>query len=145
MISIDEYVSWGRELIETISPSISTCHHYSLRFSSSISSHFMFFMVSDIERSILVHCQTPTRDVGDDCFSTCPISTRPSNHSSIRIIADDETISLFVDNHISWVRQLMSPISFSISTGNHLTTRRTRFPFHNTVIQPISDIDSLII
>jgi hypothetical protein len=39
----------------------------------------------------------------------------------------------------------MSPTSFSISTGNHLTTRRTRFPFHNTVIRPISDIDGLII
>jgi hypothetical protein len=61
------------------------------------------------------------------------------------MIADDETISLFVDNHIIWVRQLMSPTSTSISTGNHLTTRRTPFPFHNTVILPISDIDSLII
>jgi hypothetical protein len=39
----------------------------------------------------------------------------------------------------------MSPTSTSISTGNHLTTRRTPFPFHNTVILPISDIDSLII
>ena len=39
----------------------------------------------------------------------------------------------------------MSPTSLSISTGNHLTTRRTRFPFHNTVIPLISDIDSLII
>jgi hypothetical protein len=44
-----------------------------------------------------------------------------------------------------WVRQLMSPTSFSISTSNDLATRRTRFPFHNTVIPPISDIDSLII
>jgi spore coat polysaccharide biosynthesis protein SpsF (cytidylyltransferase family) len=39
----------------------------------------------------------------------------------------------------------MSPNSLSISTGNHLATRRTPFPFHNTVIQPITDIDSLII
>jgi hypothetical protein len=39
----------------------------------------------------------------------------------------------------------MSPTSFSISTGNHFTTRRTPFPFHNPVIQRISDIDSLII
>jgi hypothetical protein len=39
----------------------------------------------------------------------------------------------------------MSPTSLSISTGNHLATRRTPFPFHNTVIQLISDIDSLII
>src|ERR1019366_7863089 len=145
MISIDEYVSCAIELIETISTSIATCNHCSLRFSSSISSHFIFSKVSDIERSILVHCQTHTIDVRDDRFSTCSISTRPSNHSSIRIIAYDETISLFVDNHISWVRQLMSPTSFSISTGNHLATRRTQFPFHNTVIRPFSDIDRLII
>jgi spore coat polysaccharide biosynthesis protein SpsF (cytidylyltransferase family) len=39
----------------------------------------------------------------------------------------------------------MIPKSVSISTGNHLATRRTRFPFHNTVIQPLGDIDSLII
>jgi hypothetical protein len=39
----------------------------------------------------------------------------------------------------------MSPISTSISTGNHLATHRTRFPFHNTVIRLISDIDSFII
>jgi hypothetical protein len=39
----------------------------------------------------------------------------------------------------------MSPTSFSISTGNHLVTRRTRFPFHDTVIVLISDIDSLIV
>jgi hypothetical protein len=44
-----------------------------------------------------------------------------------------------------WVRQLMSPTSLSISTGYHLATRRTPFPFHNTVIRVISDIDSLII
>jgi hypothetical protein len=61
------------------------------------------------------------------------------------MIADDETIILFVDNHICWVRQLMSPTSISISTGKHLATRRIRFPFHNTVIPLISDIDSLII
>ena len=40
----------------------------------------------------------------NDRFSTCPILTRPSNHSSIRIITDDDTISLFVNNHIIWVR-----------------------------------------
>jgi hypothetical protein len=39
----------------------------------------------------------------------------------------------------------MGSISFSISTGNHLATRRTRFPFRNTVIPHISDIDRLII
>jgi hypothetical protein len=39
----------------------------------------------------------------------------------------------------------MSPTSTYISTGNHLATRRTPFPFHNTVIELISDIDSLII
>jgi hypothetical protein len=39
----------------------------------------------------------------------------------------------------------MSSTSLSISTGNYWVTRRTRFPFHNTVIRRISDIDSLII
>jgi hypothetical protein len=39
----------------------------------------------------------------------------------------------------------MSPTSFFIPTGNHLATRCTRFPFHNTVIVLISDIDRLII
>src|SRR5579871_5430183 len=134
MISIDEYVSWVRELIETISISIATCNHCSFRFSSSISSYFMFSTINDIERSILIHCQTPTIDIGDDDFSTCSILTRPSNHSCIRIVAYDETISLFVDNHIEWIGQLMSSTSLLISTGNHLATRCTRFPFHNTVI-----------
>src|SRR3990167_5024712 len=147
MISIDEYVVWVRELIESISLSIATCNYCSLRLiSSSISSHFMFFYVSDIERSILIHCHTYTIDVGDDCFSICSISTRPSNHSSIPIITYDETICFFVNNHILRVRQLMISISLSMSTGNHLTTRRcTPFPFHNTMIVLISDIDRLII
>src|SRR5271156_5832938 len=100
MISINEYVSWVRELIETISTFIATCNHSSFRFSSSISSHFMFSILNNIKRSILVHCQTQTINVGDDDFSTCSILTRPSNHSTIPTIAYDETISLFVDNHI---------------------------------------------
>src|SRR5690242_14250983 len=102
MISIDEYVLWVRELIETISLSIAACKHCSLRLFSSISSHFMFSIINDIERSILVHCQTGAIDVRDDCFSILTISTRPSNYSFILPIADDETICLFIDNHISW-------------------------------------------
>ena len=39
----------------------------------------------------------------------------------------------------------MSFISFFISTGNYLTTRCIPFPFYNTVIRSISDIDCLII
>jgi hypothetical protein len=39
----------------------------------------------------------------------------------------------------------MSPTSFSVSTGNHLATRRIPCPFDNTGIRLISDIDSLII
>jgi hypothetical protein len=57
------------------------------------------------------------------------------------MIADDETICLFVDNHICWVQQLISPVS----TGDYLATWRIHFPFDNTLIRRISDIRSLIV
>jgi hypothetical protein len=63
----------------------------------------------------------------------------------VPVVADDETICSFVDNHICWTIQLASPISISISTGNHLATRRTTLPFHNTVIVPVSNVKCLII
>jgi hypothetical protein len=39
----------------------------------------------------------------------------------------------------------MSPTSLFISTGNHMGNRRTPFPFYNTMIPLINDIDSLFI
>src|SRR5580698_6313541 len=117
MISIDEDVARSIELIETITLSITTCHHYSSRFTHSPSSNFMLFDVRDVEKSLVAHRQTPAVDIRDDRLSTCATSTRPSHHSSR--IADDETICSFVDNHICWKIQLISPVSFSISTSNH--------------------------
>jgi hypothetical protein len=57
----------------------------------------------------------------------------------------NETISLFVDNHICGVIQLMCPTSLPICTDNHLANRRTTSQFHNTVIRPICDIYSLFL
>src|ERR1700679_4305775 len=98
MISIDEYVVRMMELIETITLSITTRHQRPLSLFYSPSSNFILFNVRDVEKSIVVHRQAPAADVRDDRLSTCATSTRPSHHSSVVVIADDETI--FVDNHI---------------------------------------------
>ena len=64
MISIDEYVSWVGELIETISTSIATCNHCSFSVTNSISSHLMFSFVTDIEIPVLIHVELTLEHCG---------------------------------------------------------------------------------
>ena len=79
-------------------------------------------------------------DVVDDRFSaSCATSTRPPAHSSIPVVADDETVSLSVDEHICRVIQLIRSISCSVATSQHSATGVTPFPFHDAVIPPVSD------
>ena len=71
--------------------------------------------------------------------------TRPSHHSSVVLVTDDQRIIHFVHNHICWRIQLISLIPFSISTYNDLTTFRITFPCNNMMIVIISNINRLII
>ena len=101
----------------------------------------MLLDVSDVESSLVVHGQSPASDVVDDRFSaSCATSTRPPGHSTIYLIADDETDrSLGRRAHLSVEFQLIRSISFSVATGQHSATGVTPFPFHDAVIPPVSD------
>ena len=101
VFSIHADVGGPVELMETRTFLISTSHDDATRLSSAIASHFMLVPVSDIEWSLVIHRQSPTIDVVDDRFSTSgALSTRPPCYSSIPLIADDETVGLFVEDHI---------------------------------------------
>ena len=100
----------------------------------------MLLVVSDVESSLVVHGQSPASDVVEDRFSaSCATSTRPTGHSSIPSIADDETVGLSVDEHICRSIQLIRSISFSVATGQHSATGVTPFPFHDAVIPEVSN------
>ncbi len=75
------------------------------------------------------------------CISSV-IATRPSNYSSVSLIANDERISLLINNHICWKNQLIRSMTCSISTCYHLTCPCIRFPFNNTMIPTISNINT---
>src|SRR5271167_1350121 len=98
MILIDGDVTRFIELIETIPLSIPTSYNYSILIFHFPSSHFMLLVVRNIQISIIIHGQTRTGNVRNDSFSTSTISTRPSYHSTVTIIGNDETITFFIDN-----------------------------------------------
>jgi hypothetical protein len=69
-----------------------------------------------------MHCQTGTIDVQNNRLSVCTISTRPSNCSPVRTIADDGTVSLqlirdtdsliIINRQAEWVEEFIdSPIT----------------------------------
>ena len=61
-------------------------------------------------------------DFSDGYFSTsCAISTRPPDNLTISSVASDETIGVFINNHICWPTQLLRLISFSVATSQHYT------------------------
>src|SRR5690349_20011760 len=145
MIFIDVDVVRTTELIETITQPISTGNYYSILISHFPSSHFMLLVVTYIKISVSIHGQTPTTNIRNHYLCTCAISMRPSYHASISLIGDYQRITLFIDNHIYWIIQLIISISFTVSTRYDLTARRTTLPFHNTVIHTVSHINILII
>ena len=125
------------ELMGTRAFSISTSHHGATRLSAVIASHFMLPDVSDVEWSLVIHRQSSTTgDVGDRFFASSATSTWPPCQS---IITDDETIGLFVDEHIFRVTQLIRSNSFSVATGQHCPTRGTSLPFHDAVVAVIGN------
>ena len=140
VFSIHTDVEGEVELIQGSTLPISTSHDDAIRLSSAIASHFMLPDVSDVEWSLVIHRQSPTVDVVDDRFSTSgALSTWPACYSTILSIADDETVGFFVEDHICRFIQLIRSLSFSVATGQHCATRRTSLPFHDAVIQVVSN------
>ena len=146
VFSIHTDEAWLIELMKSITLSISTSHHGATRLSSSIASHYMLLDDSDIERSFVIHRQSETIDVFDDCFSSSVgTSTWPSCHSTIVSIADDETVGLFVVDHVCRTIQLIRSIPDSVATGQHCTTRSISLPFHDAAIGVVSNDHRVLI
>ena len=128
------------ELIQGSTSSISTRHDGRIRLSSAIADYFMLLDVSDIERSFIIHRQSVTSDVVDNRFSASwATSTRPTRHSTIPCVTDDETVGFFVEDHIHRRFQLIRSISLSVATSQHCATRSTSLPFHDAVIRVVSN------
>ena len=128
------------ELMETHTFPISTSHHDATRLSSAIASHFMLLCVSDIERSLVIHCQSPTIDVVADRFSNSrATSTRPPCYSPVIWVADDETVCFSVEDHICRPSQRTRLISLSVTTGQYCATPSTLLPFHDAMIPPVGN------
>jgi hypothetical protein len=139
IIFINENIS---RIIELITFSISTCYNCSMLITSFPSSYFVLLLIRNIQRSIFIHCLTLTVNIRDNSTSICIILMKLPRYSSISSIRDNKTITLFINNHISWTNQLS--ISF-ISTCNYFTLLWIRIPCNNTIIPTIININGLII
>jgi hypothetical protein len=73
------------------------------------------------------------------------ISTRSAHYSYVAIVADNDSIFLFVKNGIQWIIQFIQLRSFSESACNNFIYRCTRFSSNNTIVASVRDINAFLI
>ena len=88
----------------------------------SLSSHFSFVNVSDVEISVIIHGQSQTIDVADENFSfRCTMPTRPSHDSPIVSITDNKAIRSFFNQYIARFAQLISSAPSYVATRDYFS------------------------